>query len=211
MIPFKLHSSKGVREIAVANCWLPNGDNQTPMTTGQFQEFINWDGQDLVKLFSILSGINAKVLSDTHDYILEEQLIAATRFIYEEPMAFKEAKLPHWIEIEGKQIRIPTLIGGLSIGQNIHARQALDKAKVYEELISFVVALYLQPLYDESDFDYHRAVELEQKILLLPISKTYPIGFFLLKKLMPHGSSMWSNVSRLIARLLTLSIRREAT
>lgn len=201
---FFVTTNKGRKEINPSISWATT-------TTDQFQKMAtDWNGEDLVKLFSILSGMDYKVLSNTHDLILEEQLLTATRYVYEEPMDFKEATLPHWIEINGKQIRIPAKLGDLSIGQNIHVRQAIDKAKSFEELISFVVAIYLQPLYDESEFDYHRAIELEHDVLKLPITKTYAIGIFFLRRLTASGRSTMSKVSLLITRLLTISTKREA-
>lgn len=218
---FKIHSSKGVREIPFPDCWEPHDKKVTPCTTRQFiQIATEWDGQDLIKLFSILSGMEYKVISTTFDPVLEAQLIESCRFVYETPMKFKEAKLPHWIEIGGKQIRIPAHVGGLSIGQNIHVRQAIDKAAIVDKetgeitvnadgLIGFVTAIYLQPLVDGIDFDYHCAMELEQKVLDLPIYKTYPLGIFFLNKLMKPGTSFTKRLSLLIQRLLEASTQRE--
>ena len=211
---FKIHTNKGVKEIAVADCWEPNPKSDPPKTnqctTAQYQKLaVDWDGEDLVKLFSILSGMEYKALANTHDFILEEQLLAATRFIYNDFQDFKEASPPHWIEINGKQIRIPKQIGALSIGQSIHVRQALDKLKVYEELIAFVVAIYLQPLYDGTEFDFHRAMELEQDVLKLPIAKTYPLGIFFLKRLTKPGVNIMSKLSFSITRLLQVLSKSE--
>ncbi len=214
MKPWFVVTNKGRKEITVADCWLPDDKSDPPKIkpcqTWQFIKMASeWDGSDLVQLFSILSGMEYKALRDTHDYVLEEQLLNATKFVYEEPMAFKEAKVPHWITINSRQVRIPAHIGGLSIGQSIHVRQALDKVKTWEELLAFVVAIYIQPIYDEADFDYHRAMELEQDILKLPITETYPLGFFLLKPLMKYGQSTMTRLSLLILRLQNLSTKRE--
>jgi hypothetical protein len=197
-------SNKGRKEITFPDSW-------AKVTTHQFQRLATeWDSSDLVQLFSILSGIEYKALRDTHDYILEEQLLNATKFVYNEPMAFKEAKLPHWVTINSRQCRIPAHIGTLSIGQSIHVRQALDKAKAWEELISFVVAIYIQPAFDESDFDYHRAVELKADIEKLPITETYPLAFFLLKPILKYGGNTLSRLNLLILRLQNLSTRKDS-
>lgn len=215
---FKIHSNKGTREISLPNCWSVSSwksshkdDKPNPINTDQFQKTVaDWDGEDLVKLFSILSGIEYKALSNTHDFVLEEQLLASTRFVYDTAMDFRDAAPPHWIELNGKKIRIPVKIGDLSIGQNIHVRQAMEKSKVYEELISFVVAIYLQPLYDGADFDYHRAMELEQDIKKLPIEKTYPLGVFFLRKLTKPGRSILSRLNFLITRLQVTFSKNES-
>lgn len=211
---FFVTSSKGRKEIPVADCWIPDlkayPPKLTPCTTEQFSKICtDWNGEDLVKLFSIIASMDYKVLHDTHDYVLEEQLLNATRFVYEEPMAFKEAKVPESITINSLTVKVQLKIGSLSIGQSIHVRQALEKAKAWEELIAFVVAVYIQPIYDESDFDYHRAMELEQDIKKLPITETYPLAFFLLRPILKTGTSTLSRLNLLILRLLVFSTRRE--
>jgi len=201
---FFVTTNKGRKEITPATSWATT-------TTEQFQKMaIDWDGEDLVKLFSIISGMEYKALANTHDFALEEQLLSATKFVYNEPMNFKDDQIPTHIDLNGKQVRIPKSVGDLSIGQNIHVRQAIEKAKCPEELISFVTAIYLQTLYDETqDFDYHRAMELEQDILKLPITQTYPIGIFFLKKLTGYGGNILSRLNLLITRLLLRSVQRE--
>jgi hypothetical protein len=197
-------TNKGRKEIECSSSW-------DTTSTDQFQKLATeWDGEDLIKLFSILSGKEYKAIENTQDSILEAGLLKATSFVYEHPMNFKDSKMPHWIEIKGKNVRIPVRLGDLTIGQNIHVRQALDKSKKYEELISFVCAIYLQPHYDgQKEFDFHRAMEIEQDILKLPITQTYPIAAFFLRKLTKYGSSFLSKVSLKITRLMFLSTQRE--
>lgn len=173
------------------------------VTTKQYQRMhSDWDSNDLVKLFSILTGIEYKTLSDTKDPDLEEALVGATMFVYDTSPGFKQADPPPFVTINKKKVRIPRNIGALSIGQNIHVREQMDSAKVFDELISFATAMYLQPLYDETDFDYVRATMLHEEILKLPISETYPVGFFLLRPLMNSGQSTTNGFSRTITRLL---------
>lgn len=59
---------------------------------------------------------------------------------------------------------------------------------MYDEAISFAVAVYLQPFYDKAEFDLDRAKNLEQFILQMPIKEIYPVGFFLLTKQLKSGS-----------------------
>ena len=217
---FKIHSNKGIRELNLPISW-------ETLSTDKFIKIVtDWDGEDLVKLFSILSGMEYKTLSQTHDFILEEQLLNATRFIYDSPMDFKEAPPPHWVEVGGKKIRIPVKIGSLSIGQNVHVRKAMDKCiadKVgYDRLIGFIVAIYLQPFYELSqaeldkqpafeglEFDFHNAMLLEQEVLKMPITKTYPLSVFFLRKLISSGRSTLSKWDFLITRLRLISTKRE--
>lgn len=209
---FKIHSSKGIRELNIPISW-------ETLSTGQFINMAtDWDGEDLVKLFSILSGIEYKTLEKTHDFILEEQLLNATKFVYDSPMDFKDAPPPHWVEVGKKKIRIPVKVGSLSIGQSIHVRKAMDKCiadKVgYDRLIAFIVAIYLQPFYELSQeeldkqpafeglsFDFHNAMLLEEEVLKMPITKTFPLAAFFLRKLTKPGQSIMQRLNFLITRL----------
>lgn len=204
-------TSKGVKEIVCPNCWgaelfKPNEHNKKPIptTTGHYQRFVKeWDGKDLVKLFSILTGIEYKTLSGTKDLALEESLLLATSYVYDTPQEFKDAPIPESLTINSRAIKIPKRIEGYSIGQSILVRQRIDEAKSYDELLSYAIAVYIQPVFDESDFDSDRANELEKEINLMPISQTYSLGFFLLKPLMRPGR----NGSRIVNLLTTRCLR----
>lgn len=205
------------RETEVADCWYPSNGHKTPVTTGQYIKLVTeWDGKDLVKLFSIFTGVEYKIIGDSHDYELEEKLIYATRFMYEEQVDFKALPVPEFITIKGKKVKINKDVGGLTIAQNIHVRTELDKIRVYEsgepvydELIAYACALFLQPLYDESEFDFHRAMELEQDILKMPITETFALGFFLLRPAMRTGRGFGMELTRLRILLRNIFTRRE--
>ena len=204
----KVFTSKGKRDIVCPNCWGPEFFKPTeyikapiPTSTDLYQRIIkDWDGKDLVRIFSILTGMEYKALSTTHDLALEESLIEATRYIYESPMDWKEAKVPESITINSREVKIPKRIEGFSMGQSILVRQKLDTVKTYDECISYAIAVYIQPYLDESDFDAERALELEADIKLMPITQTFALGFFLLRPLMRRGLSGWRIASLLITR-----------
>jgi hypothetical protein len=193
---WKIFSSKGERELDIPNCW-------EMVTTEQYIQMVtDWDKKDLVKLFSIISGIEYKTLAKTYDPELEASLLTATKFVYEQEPSFKKVKPPTHLNIRGKMIKAPTDIGGLSIGQSIHVRRELDDAKLYDQLIPYTVAIYMQPEVDGIDFDFDRAMMLEQEIKKMPITETYPLGFFLLKPLMKSGRSIGSGWHKVKTRLL---------
>lgn len=184
---WKTFTSKGERDLDLPNCW-------EMVTTAQYIQIITeWDKKDLVKLFSIISGIEYKTLSKTYDPELESALLTATKFVYEQEPTFKTAKLPTHLNIGGKMVKAPTDIGGLSIGQSIHVRREMDTAGTYDELIPYTVAIFMQPEVDGIDFDFDRAMMLEQDIKTMPITETYPLGFFLLSPLMKFGLNTGSS------------------
>ncbi len=195
----KTVTDKGTREYDMPVSW-------GTTSTGKFETMASdWDKEDLIKLFSILSGIGYSAINTSTDRDLEENLIRCTRFVFTDS-DFKTAPVPEFITINGKDIPIPKNVGALSIGQNIHVRQEIDRivqlrgeGATYEELISYACALYLQPLVDEMEFNYERALILREEIKKLPITTTYPIGFFLLRPMMKNGLHWRSVLSQLIA------------
>ena len=84
-------------------------------------------------------------------------------------------------------ILIPTKLESMTVGQNFQIRSAMAKANNLESLISLACAVYLQPIVDQSKFDFNRAKELESEILEMNIYDIFPIGFFLLKRLNSSG------------------------
>jgi len=185
---WKIFTSKGERDLDdLPNCW------ETEPTDKYIQLVRDWDRKDLVKLFSIQSGIEYKTLANTYDPELESALLTSSKFIYDQDPEFKKEKPPTHINIAGKMHKVPTDIAGLSIGQSIHVRREMDNVNTYDELIPYVVAIYMQPVVDGTDFDFDRAMMIEQEIKQMPITETYPLGFFLLKPLMKYGLNTGSS------------------
>jgi len=185
----KVFTNKGEQKITIPQRW-------EDLTVNQYQRInTEWDGIDILSLFSIFSGIEKKKLSGIIDPDLELRLFEAIKFIYETKPKFSDAKLPKEVTIGKQTVTIPKSVGGLSIGQSIHVRMRLDGCKTYDEALSFVTAMYLQPFIDDTDFDYHRALEVETMILQMPIEVVHPIGFFLLKPIMKHGNRIGKGAS----------------
>jgi len=187
-----IHTTKGKREIKCPDSWATT-------STAHYQNLMReWDGKDLVKLFAILTGENLQTIANSHDLALEEALLMATNFIYIEPQTFKNAPTPKQFIYKKQFITFPKQVEGFSIGQSILIRQRLDEVKTYDELISYALAVYLQPKIDGGDFDSDRVDEIEDEILKMPITETYALGFFLLNPLMRRGVSGW-RIARLLA------------
>lgn len=193
-----VRDSTGQR-IRVADSW-------TSCPTGVFQRIItDWEPdieiklRSVTKLFSIMLDRPMDFINDSRDADLEEALLHCTQFVYTEPMDFAKLPLPKNLSINGKAILIPKDLGRMTIGQNIHVRQAMA-SKDGNALISLVTAIYLQPIYDNAKFDYYRALELEKHILKLPIVATYPIGFFFLTQLKNSGPWSLKNLPRMIRK-----------
>lgn len=146
------------------------------------------EGDDLIKIFSALTGLPYAQVSETKADELELELYRAVAFVLYDEERFRYIERPDTIKILGKTITIPKKIESLTVAQNFHVRSKMIGAKNIETLISFATAVYLQPLIDESKFDLSRAKEIEKEILKMNIFDIYPIGSFLLGKLKKSGS-----------------------
>jgi hypothetical protein len=150
-----------------------------------------------VLLFSILTGMNFKVMLTTQNDEIESAIYQCVAFVYQENMSFMNEKRLKVMKIDGKIVDVPENLGSLTVEQNMHIRRALDKAKTIESLISLACAVYLQPLVDGTEFDYARAKVLEEEIKKKKIWETYQIGFFFLSKLRAYGKPGLQDLSLL--------------
>lgn len=163
-----------------------------------------WDG-DRLTLFSLLTGLNAENLQHSTDPLVQEAFVGSTRFVFDQSVNWSGLAMPATIDILGKTVVIPKNVGRLTLGQNIAIRERMDDVQegrvadslkvffvdkfMFDEIISFAIATYLQPLIDEKPYDDERAAEIEKEILKMPILKVYAIGFFFLNRLQNFGAS----------------------
>lgn len=203
MIKLLAKTSTSTESVEIPQSW-------DELSTDMFQRIATeWDCKDAIKLFSIASGIDYDGIRDSKDRTLETKLIAAIQFIYKSPIEWDNIKSPETLEINGKSIVIPKNIAALTIGQSIVLKQRIQeyanefkhrkdvpvfiKDFYFDGLISYAIAIYLQPIVYDCPFDTLKAYELEREILKMPITKTYPIGFFLLARLMGFGRHSITN------------------
>ena len=175
------------------------------VTVDQYQRIVKLEKNDIIGLFSILCNVNYKLLHDLVDPYVENNLIRCTSFVQDQ--SFKTGSIPTWMHINGRDIKVPK-VDGLTIGQSIHIRQKLEEVEMYEQTISLATACYLQPLYDQEEFDYESALELEKEILKMPITEIYPLGFFLLNQMMSGGGNIFGQWSRTFTDWFHISMIR---
>lgn len=179
------------------------------VTVGLFQKIAKeWNG-DRLSLFSILTGLNADHLQHSTDPLVQEAFIGATRFVFEQNINWSGLPLPSTLEIAGKTVTIPKNVGRLSLGQNIAIRERMEEVQssrkaddlkvffvegfMFDEMLSFAIATYLQPLVDGGQYDDELAEVIERDVLKMPILKAYALGFFFLNQLRNFGA--YSNTS----------------
>lgn len=154
--------------------------------------------RDWFKLFCILTNTDFKSFHATSTN--EVTIWNAIKWF--DPNYVFAQEIPKVLQIGDRVIDLPESLGDLSIGQNVHARQILDQAVHYEDKdgsllehsrYSAAVAIYLQPLFDGSKFDFNRAMELEKDILNMPAYLIRPIGFFIVTNVLQYGRTPGRN------------------
>lgn len=167
------------------------------LKTRHYQRMISeWDmekpivDRDFFKLFCILTDTQFTSLHSTAEN--EVTIWNAIRWTIEQHFEFRD-DMPKVLQIGDKILDLPRNVGSLSIGQNIHLRQILDKSKYLEENLSIATAIYLQPYYDNTKFDFDRAVELEKIIAEMPAYLIKPVGFFILTNALTPGKTRGIN------------------
>ena len=119
-------------------------------------------------------------------------------------------ELPKALKIGRHVHMVPQNPSDLSIGQNIHLRRAIEKAKIMEEVVAIAVAIYMQPIIDGGKkFDHARALEIAAELEDMPAWVVYPVGFFLLRRVarfgmrpVPRWHLMINNLGRKFGRML---------
>lgn len=151
------------------------------------------EGDDAVKVFSILTGTSYSKLWESDQEDLEAAIYQATAFVFNQVPEFKQQPTPKTFKLGGRVVTLPGKIARLTVGQNFQMRQELMKAskegRSPESLLSIAMAIYLQPIVDASGFNMDRARELEEEILDMNIFDVYPAAFFLLNRLQSSGTT----------------------
>ncbi len=159
------------------------------MTTDQYQNMVrDWDGEDVVRLFCILFGADYEATLNS-PYDVESTIAAAVAFVYRDGMALYDKKVPE----KFLGVEVPKALGGLSIGQAMILRNR-GEGKKEGEMIAAAIAVYMQPIIDGKHDDKKQEI-LERKVLEMPVSETFALGFFLLRQLTDSGRTparVWS-------------------
>lgn len=181
-------------------CWTELSAHKYIRMMKEWDQEKDLEDRDFFKLFNILTGSDFKKVAITDE--IEAIIWSCVHWVIDERFEFSST-LPKVLQVGDKSIFIPADPGHLSIGQNIMVRQAIEGTKSLEENIAVAAAIYLQPLYDEGKFDADRAMELQEKILDMPVYLVYPVGFFLLNRALSYGKPRMNAASRMINSLIT--------
>lgn len=171
-------------------------------STELFQKYVKlWDKEDRILLFCIQSGYDYDLVRKSRRFELQKVIDKTTLYPFIESLDFNKLPIPTIFKLRDRWITLPKSIEDLTIEQNMVIKDAMAKVVDLKELISLAVAVYLQPIYDDGEFDHVRYKELEQDILKMSIIETYPIGFFLLSRLVRSGKDGSLSYRQVIAQL----------
>lgn len=144
--------------------------------------------KSMVHVFSALTGLSYEGIMGSSQEV-ETVMYQSVSFVYNQPQSFKTAPRAKMFRFSRGAVMVPDKVSKTTVAQNLAMRQKLRDTSCVEECISFALAVYLQPILDAGPFDQSRAEELEKEVLAMNIFDTYPIGFFLLRRLMNSGPS----------------------
>lgn len=165
---------------------LPSGWHE--VDTATFQRIKSLEEPTIISVFSAVIDYDHQTIAQSGDLELELAMYQVCSFILN-PVTeeyFRKAEPPKWFTIEGKRVTIEKNLESMTIEQNLVVRQKMTSIKFLEQAISFAIAVYIQPKID-GKFDIDRAKQLEAAVLAMPIEDTFPLGFFLLKRLQNFG------------------------
>jgi hypothetical protein len=171
-------------------------------SVAKYQRIVKEQPKDPVGLFSILTDQDYEFINNSTDPDIEIRMNACIDFFFSDPEGFKGVGLQKIIKIDNKILEVPSRPGALTLGQAIQLRRRIAETKFLQENIAAAAAIYLQPLYDEAPFDMDKALDLEKILLTMPITRIYPVGFFLLRRLTSSGR--WYLISSLQMRLTAI-------
>lgn len=140
-----------------------------------------WDGQDPIKLFSIITGLDVKLLENSRQEGLENTMLAVCAFAYDRPQ-WEELPRPHHIEIDGQVYKTPSDISKKLLGQKIRVSQIVIKGG--KDLLSSlpkIIAIYMQEVIDD-EYDGDKVDALEEKIMDCSAIDAYGLGKFFFQR-----------------------------
>lgn len=180
--------------------------------THTYQRLMSAEKISPLKAFCLIVNKEYRLVADSTDDKLESMIFKVTDFVFNQPRYFEEFPNPETITILGIEFQVPKKLGRLTIEQNCIIRAKMAKQGVcLEELISWAMAVYLQPFITNTPFNFDEAEIIEKQVGKLRIYDTFPIGFFYLSKLNNSGAGGllgWLQIKLLKMNLWQLSLRR---
>lgn len=138
---------------------------------------------NILRLLSILTSVEYRTLLNINSDSFDDRIMDSIEFI-KTPIDIYTLEEKETITINGKVIKVPDP-STHTIGQKLLLQSKIRQLQETGEgshaiLVSYAVAIYLQPLIDGTDFDDTRVEEMRELVTSLPLVDVYPIGCFFL-------------------------------
>ena len=176
MNPITIKEQNGTKtKLLIASCW-------EELTLSQLIQIELHKDNNVLRLFSILTGIPIEVPENSTDKNLEKVIWQAVAFL-KTPVDWENLKPPPIFEIDGELFKTPDQFGDLMIGQKILIGQTVKDVEDLLEKMPRILAILFMPKYTkDKKFDSSKINELSGKILGSLGLESYAIakGFFLL-------------------------------
>lgn len=152
------------------------------LTLGQLIDMeTKWDGNNIVDLFSIVTGVDIKDIKNSTTQGLEDTMLAICSFALNQPN-WESLPRPEKIQIGEKFYDTPKSIERKMFGQKLMVSQMVIKeGKDLMLKLPKIIAIYMQPII-EGEFDDERLEAIEKQLLNSPAMDCYALGLFFFQK-----------------------------
>ena len=133
---------------------------------------------DPITLFSILTGTDYELLANSEDSKLEEALVDATDFIFNEP-DWEGLKCPPKLYFNGEAYPIPEDLNKLKFGQRLLLSQLANEKGTLESFHQAVAIIMLPQIFgDYTKETEERLEEVKEWVLAADAIETFAAGQF---------------------------------
>lgn len=145
----------------------------------KLKHYINLEtDKSAIEMLAFMSDVDRLALLNTKKD-LTPVLNLVVRFLNQNPPDFKKVKPSRYIVLGGKKIKLPSDLNEISFGQSAMIEKALqDNEGDQRKALPMALAVVLQPLFDNGDFDDKRVNDVLEMVNDLPIIEALPAVFF---------------------------------
>ena len=190
MIPFKATYRKSMfHRRRTINFDVPQGYEE--ITIGQYLDILKWDGESLLDIVGILTGLDDEIIQNTdvdqvaYDVVKYLNWVTVPpQFMDPEAEFHYEIPVPDTIVIGHQRYPVPKDIRLETFGQKVslqvHLKMAEKDKLSLAEIIPMALAIYLYPVVSGKIYDEDRAREMIPLIKQVNLLDAYVVsGFFL--------------------------------